>query len=237
MRKFIILTVVGALVVAFGGLALVPSADAQELIHFDCIDDTNPETPDRPHTDQFNVPQNNLQCLPTGESVLGNGTVHPNLEIESPAGHFVVKNRAGAPAAATFGAPNDSTVNDNCFEFLDTGRVPITSGFGGWGFGDTSACAPGTCQNTPSKVELNFLFHDTTVSQFSVRMFDWTDFNPALGTDFQVTLTAYDALDAVVDTYSYHHTSTVAHAGNLVNPGPYDCVIEDGNSCFGGGLL
>lgn len=222
-------------------LTLGTDVHAEQLIHFDCVADGLPETPVRPQSDKVNTPPNNLQCIPTNSSVLGMGTIHPDLEIQSPSGNTVLKNRTGVSASATHGAPNDAIVDGNCFEFLDLGRVENAPPpyEGGWGFGDKSVCAGGTCGGPPAKAEFDFVFHNITVNAFSIRMLDWGDFHPqaTYPDNFQVTLTAFDASNSIVDTFNYHFSvSTVSPNGNSdQNPFDFVCVDEANNSCVGPG--
>jgi hypothetical protein len=222
--------------------ASVPAAvSAEELIHFDCVTDGSEVTPDRPHTDLSNDPPNNLQCLAGGASVLGQGTVHPHLEIKSPGGHSVVKNQTAVSTGATFYAPNDYKTKSNCFEFLDQPRKEVAAHqtFGAWGFGDTTVCGGENCGKAVEPVALDFAFHDITVEEFSIRMLDWGDYRPGVKNpdNFQVLLTAYNAANSVVDTYNYHFTVSEVGLGSDTYKAhtAYACASEVNNTCYGGG--
>ena len=230
------------LILLLAVLVILPAQlHADELIHFDCVADGQKTTADKPINDPINDPPNNRQCLATDASVLGKGTVHPNLEIRSPAGSKVLKNRTAIAPHSTFVAPNDYRTNSNCFEFLDQGRREIASGqsIGSWGFGDTTVCDDKTCGKQSAKPELEFVFHDITVDQFSVKMLDWADYRPRAteNDEFQVTLTAFNASNDVVDQFSYQFNLTGVGPGAAADQKfvGYECVRETGNSCDGSG--
>ena len=220
-----------------------PAVQGVELIHFDCIADGQAETDDRPQSDWVNDPPNDLQCLTAGGDVSGAGTVHPDLAITSPDGNPLLKTRAGWAGYPTYGAANDQPTqytHGNCYEFLEQGRiqVPDDRRYGGWGFGDRSACLPGTdgCVDHdafPVAMDFEFL-NGRSVESFSLRMLDWGDWNPAEQDEFQVTLTAFDSGGQVVDQYSWHHLILDSPRGSNL-PGAWECVEEPGNSCVGGG--
>lgn len=222
-----------ALLLTLIGLVFASTGYADEVIHFDCEKSAKSAVP---QTDLLNNPPNNLQCLKTGASVLGNGTVYPQLEIRSPQGHRVVKIRSADPNPTVFISTDGATNNNNCLDYLDQGRHYVDDEFSGaWGFGDATACHSDSCSpDNSEKPALDFIFHDMTVNQFSIRMFDWGDYRP--GADdleqFQTTLTAYDANNQVVGRYNYLFSIDRRIPTKEI---AYTCVSELDNSCYKGG--
>ena len=144
------------------------------------------------------TPTGTLICPPTtvavdfsqitpGESVEGMGAVAPYLDINSVAG-TAVKIIAGDPD----------------FQYL-AGQPPIENGgiASGGGFGDPSG------RNTTLPEYLyEFTFaNGFTVTEFSLRMLDFGDFNPRASANHTITLTAYNAAGAPVGTQDLTYTT------------------------------
>ena len=187
---------------AIAVLALAPGATAQPLVDFE----TNT----------------------TGGSVEGLGAVHPLLNIHAVNGTAVVIETGALPA--TYGGPQVGNVSagpgpsrrNNCLEDASRNRVNVnvSSGATAKGFGDQDA--PGTHAQ-----DFDFTFAPgVRVAAFSVRMFDFGDFNPTGATTHSVTLTGFDALGSVSDILSYTSTG----AGNPRGGSAGDLFIT-GDAC------
>lgn len=122
-----------------------------------------------------------------GETVEGMGAVAPYLDINSVSG-TAVKIIAGDPA----------------FQYL-AGQPPLENGgiAPGGGFGDPS----GRGTSLPEYL-YEFTFADGfTVTEFSVRMLDFGDFNPRADVNHSIVLTAYDAAGVPVGTQGLTYTT------------------------------
>lgn len=150
-----------------------------------------------------------------GDSIEAAGAVHPNLTIDGVNGtaQYVVGDTPGM-----YGAPNG--VSDNVNGCLDVDG----------GFGDPVAKDDGDAQ------DFDFTFADP-VSEFSLRMLDFGDFNPDRDTHTKVELAAYDADDNEVDSHVLEY-----YTNGGVNPSTawadaakttvlWDDLFEQGDAC------
>jgi hypothetical protein len=124
-----------------------------------------------------------------GTSVEGLGTVHPDLNIDAVGTAVAIRDGV---EPAVYGAPNGggSITNNGIDAVID-------------GFSDD------VTQNANGAHEYTFTFTPgTTVEQFSLRMLDFGDWNPATptATTHTVTITAYDGV-TVIDTHILTYTS------------------------------
>lgn len=173
-------------------------------------------------------PTVNFEDEVTGSSVEGLGTVHPALNIDVVPGPAVVVESFANPIA--YGAPNDYApyfpVN-NCLENADGVRVNVDAN--GDQIKDPGVVAAkgfGVPQATTNVLQTYYFSFapGVTVSNFSLRIFDFGDYNPASATSHSLTLTAYDDLVNVVDTQvvsfttppQINPTSSIPF-GNLLN--------------------
>ncbi|MFX0145830.1 MAG: hypothetical protein ACFE9C_17325 [Candidatus Hodarchaeota archaeon] len=161
----------------------------------------------------------NFEGLTPGTSVEGLGTVHPLLNIDAINGTAVVI-RGGVPG--NFGAPNIPGLYppNNCLEnaagvrvdYRDVGATPA-QGFAG-----------------DHSYEFTFAL-GVTVVNFSLRMFDFGDYNPTYATSHTVNLTAYDASDNPVDLDSLsYNTPSQRHPRSSSNP-DYGDLWYNGDAC------
>ena len=222
----------------------------QEFIHFDCVNNSAPAT------DPLGV--NELQCVPRNASVLGPATVHPDLEIISldpdtgmSSGHQVVKIKAAQVSLddATFGAPNSQELNDgdcspnaictnNCLEDYTENRVDFRSNEGvAFGFGDLDTAGGGIPGDDEGPVNLAFNFlNGVTVSTFSIKMFDYGDFDPKRTTNGPrntiLTLKGYSGGSEVASyTLKYQSTGRIVGRPSIENPGHYTCSPDYPGNC------
>jgi hypothetical protein len=136
----------------------------------------------------------NFSQIAVGGSIEGLGAVAPNLNIDA-IGTAVHVVQGAAPAVyASNGIVNGGMVS-------------------GGGFGDPSR-GPGREAH-----QYTFTFaQGTTVSNFSLRMLDFGDFNPTANTSHLVTMTAYNASNFVVSSQQLSYTTvgtTSPQYGNM----------------------
>jgi len=127
-------------------------------------------------------------ALEPGTSVEGLGTVHEDLNIQAPGD--VVKVAEGV-APAVYGAPNgpgsiwNGGMDPNCGGFSDI-----------------------TAQSNQVAHDYTFTFaNGVSVSEFSLHMLDFGDWNPSKSRSHVATMTAYDADDNVVDEMTLEYNS------------------------------
>ena len=128
---------------------------------------------------------------PAGQSVVGQGVVHPLLNIETSGGNDVVALREEtSPVAYGGGAQN---IANECLGpdggFADLGNT--------------------TFQYETRNHQYAFAF-TKPISEFTIRMVDWGDFLPYGGNadqTYAMTVTAYNAANEVVDTDTIQFTS------------------------------
>jgi hypothetical protein len=122
-----------------------------------------------------------------GESVEGMGAVAPYLDINSVSG-TAVKIIAGDPN----------------FQYL-AGQPPTENGglASGGGFGDPS----GRTSNLPEYIYEFTFANGFTVTEFTVRMLDFGDFNPRSASNHSIVLTAYNAAGVAVGTQDLIYTT------------------------------
>jgi hypothetical protein len=157
-----------------------------------------------------------------GTSVVGLGTVHPMLDIQANGDAVVIENLV-APKA--YGAPSPDNFGNTCLEDADGNRlslaeslseeksakgfgIPQSSGFFDWAY--DFSFAPGN-----------------TVSSFSIKVFDFGDYNPSLSTSHNVSLKAYDDQNNLISTDEISFTTSAQ--GNPTDSVPY------GNLLYGAG--
>jgi hypothetical protein len=135
---------------------------------------------------------------PAGQSVVGQGVVHPLLNIETSGGNDVFALRElVAPVAFGGGAQNFANY---CLGpdggFADLGNT--------------------TFHYTTKNHQYAFAF-TSSISEFTIRMVDWGDFLPYGGNvdqTYAVTMTAYNAANDVVDTDTVQFTSSSTATSN-----------------------
>lgn len=126
-----------------------------------------------------------------GDSVEGLGTVTPTLDIASTSGvagaEAVAQQEGETPAS--YGAPNGSgSTMNGCLD--DYHSDPGVAG----GFSDLATKNAGASHAYEFTVA-----DDVTLSDFSLRMLDFGDYNPGRDTHHYAEMVAYDAADAEVD--------------------------------------
>jgi hypothetical protein len=136
-----------------------------------------------------------FESLEPGSSVEGLGTVHRHLNISTTGGNTrVIVEGALNNSYGSYGAPNDPNMNMlvGCLGAPGSG-VPVSGR--GKGFADYDRRHDYVFTFSPKE----------TVRDFSVTMLDFGDFNPTMYASHEVSLTAYDAENKVVDkdTLSY----------------------------------
>jgi hypothetical protein len=119
-------------------------------------------------------------ALEPGSSVEGLGTVHPLLNINSSTGQAVALTENQPPAA-----------------------YRALNGITNFGMGSI-----GGFVDAAQEHDYDFSFApDVTVSSFSLQMLDYGDYNPVGAVEHEVSLIAYDSVNAVVDVDTISFTS------------------------------
>jgi len=130
--------------------------------------------------------------VPAGQSVEGMGKVAPYLDIKAKRQAVRVL-QAVTPLA--YVAPNHTGVANNG----ETNGGLIADG----GFADLQTVDLREAHN------YSFTFDpDITVTDFSLHMFDYGDYNPSLATSHAVVMTAYDAENHVLDLQELRYTTS-----------------------------
>lgn len=162
----------------------------------------------------------------TGQTVEGMGTIHPMMNIQStPTGAIVIETFANPKV---YGAPTPDNLSNACLEDSDGNRVDFAaySEFGtiakGFGYPQT-----GNFQDW----SYDFIFEVGYMpASFGIKVFDVGDFNPTLATEHSVTLTAYDALNNIIDEDELFYTT--AAVGNPTDSDPFgDLLNSSGDAC------
>ena len=119
----------------------------------------------------------------TGDDVTGFGTVHPMLNIQSvPSNAVVIEGKV----PYSYGAPNGgSSAANNCLENADGVRVDAN--------GVDATVSKGFGQPANTYGQAYTIEFAKSVSSFSIRVFDFGDWNPKLFLTHSVILKAYDA--------------------------------------------
>lgn len=126
-----------------------------------------------------------FESVAPGTSVEGLGAVHPDLHIASVAWPFGPTCTLGSAAAIEEGVSTPFAAYGTAGSFANGCLNGIR------GFGDSQGCV----------LDYDFTFAPgVSVSCFSIRMLDYGDLFPFGGTTHTVTLTAYNASNAVVST-------------------------------------
>ena len=126
----------------------------------------------------------NFEAMPTGATVEGLGAVHPLLNIASVAWPFGPSCTVGSAVVIEEGVASPGS-------YGTAGSYPNGCLDGLKGYGDSQGCV----------LDYDFTFAPGySASCFSVRMLDYGDLLPFGTTTHQVTMTAYDASNVVVDT-------------------------------------
>lgn len=170
-----------------------------------------------------------FSAFEVGESVEGLGTVIPSLDVQSTSsvsGAEAVAQKEGVQPA-TYGAPNGSasTLNGCLDDYHDD---PNVSG----GFSDLAtknAAAPHAYEFTVA--------NDVTLSDFSLRMLDFGDFNPSKNTHHYAAMVAYDENGNEVDRMELeYYTMAQVNPTTAWNNAAHDTVLwsnlqEQGDAC------
>ncbi len=135
-----------------------------------------------------------FSTLQSGQSVEGLGTVHDLLEIDAVNGDGVMVTEGGGYTA--YGA-----------WVKETGKHSVKNGgVAAGGFADKS-----------KNNSFSFSFApDVTVSNFSLEMLDYGDWNPEKATKHGVYLTAFNAVGDLIDQFSLEH-QTGASQNDVAN--------------------
>jgi hypothetical protein len=159
------------------------------------------------------APLVSFEDLATGTNIAGDGNAYPSLVITPvPSGDATVI-ETGVSTWATYGAPNNTTEpsqSNNGLEDANGLRVDVnkTPGKHAKGFGNIAANKAG------GKQDFDFSFlGGVTVAQFSIRVFDWSDFKPNPGNMMGLQLTAKDSGGNILDQKTVSLTA-VQEAGN-----------------------
>ncbi len=132
--------------------------------------------------------------LQSGQSVEGLGTVHDLLEIDATHGDGIMVTEGGSHTA--YGA-----------WVKETGKHSVKNGGAGAGaFAD---------QGKNNSFSFSFA-PDVTVSNFSLEMLDYGDWNPEKATKHGVYLTAFNAVGDLIDQFSLEH-QTGASQNDVAN--------------------
>ncbi len=168
--------------------------------------------------------------LAPGDSVEGLGTVSPHLNIDATFGTAVLVAEGKTPIV--YGAPNGIlSVRQGCMgnpgEFVSDGGSVYGQGFSDFDSFRDQAASP----NTHSYV---FGFSPgRTVSEFSIRLLDYGDFNPTRSSFHNVELLAFDFAGAQVDAHVLSFDSApvvtprTSDFGNLFLTGDACTAIPD----------
>ena len=155
-----------------------------------------------------------------GQSVEGLGTIHPLLNISTTGNAVAIFEEDSTTVA--YGAPNPSA---------EVGDSILNQGVGpNGGFSDIEKLHQYRFSFAPG-VQANF---------FSIKLFDFGDYNPVQATEHKAELVAFNANDEIVDTDTLEFTSDAASnptsgsAGNLQLTGDAFTALpqEPGNYTF-----
>lgn len=163
-----------------------------------------------------------------GESVEGMGTVLPGLEIKAGYDEAVAVFEGTDPRI--YQAPNPN---------IDPDQEPVknwglglakSDGTSNGGFADAKASKDDTAQS------FTFTFAEgVTVSEFSLRMMDFGDFNPTNSTSHYAEMRAYDENDDEVDAQVLDYSSNgervspvTEEYGDLITNGDAYSTVDDG---------
>ena len=138
-----------------------------------------------------------------GTSIEGQDTVYNGLEINAVYGNAIIL--AAGVTPKIYGANNVTSGTHGCLDST-----------GGFSY---------NCGTNYDNYEYEFTF-DVPVSAFSLRMLDFGDYNPSGATNHEVTMTAYNESDGVVDEDILEFTSSTA-----VNPGKPFGLYLSGDAC------
>jgi len=142
--------------------------------------------------------------LEPGDSIEGQDTVYTGLEIDATYGDAIIL--AAGLDPKIYGADNASSGENGCLDST-----------GGFSYDSMSNL---------NNYEYVFTF-DYTVSEFSLRMLDFGDYNPTHATNHLVTMTAYDSYGnevGTVDTLQYTSSKET-------NPGKPGGLYLTGDAC------
>jgi len=129
-----------------------------------------------------------LEDFQPGQSVEGSGALHPDMALTTTNGNTVALFDDETPS--TYGAPNGNNSRPNgCL--VD-------------GFGDNSS------QNSRLHDYVFEFENGKIVTDFSITMFDFGDYNPARAESHKIELVGYDAYGNVVATDTLEYTSSSA---------------------------
>jgi hypothetical protein len=163
-------------------------------------------------------------AVPAGTSVVGLGKVHPWLEIHESGGNDVIAVQDSANPVAYGGTWVDPSGN-----WWDVANRCIGTG----GFADIGS---GTYSYTTKNHEYTFSFAPgITVSQFSLKMVDWSDFMPygaCPDNTCGVVMTAFDANGSVVATDQLTFTVTARFTGLSRDTLEYGNTRTAGDACL-----
>ncbi|NEO83090.1 MAG: PEP-CTERM sorting domain-containing protein [Spirulina sp. SIO3F2] len=149
--------------------------------------------------------------LNNGDSVEGLGTVHELLNINTLGGGEAKAIFEGAAGKGAYGASSSQTSpNSN----VRNGGIGALGGFADLG-------------KRNHTFEFTFA-DDTTVSDFSLRMLDYGDYNKKKVVDHNIILTAFNANNEVVDAFKFSYNSSA-------QSNPLGFYKADANGVFGRG--
>lgn len=128
-----------------------------------------------------------------GVSVEGPSAVAIGLNIDAIGTAIAIYPYQDANNSRVYGAPNNGTCGGSGFP--TNGCLDANGGFSDY-------------ETTSEDGAHNYTFtFDNPVTEFSLRMLDYGDFNPTLATNHLVTMTAFDAANGVVDTDVLSYTT------------------------------
>jgi uncharacterized repeat protein (TIGR01451 family) len=149
------------------------------------VTDGTSQTVNAASTCQPTVVTADFSQLAPGDSVEGVGVVAPYLDIGAKGTAVKV---VGGATPFTYGAPNDNPITN--------GALAV-----GGGFSDTTAQAAGQAH------QYTFTFAGVTISDFSLHMLDYGDWNYDKSTTHSVSLIAYDVNGTVIAQQELSYTS------------------------------
>jgi hypothetical protein len=169
-----------------------------------------------------------FEGLTTGINIEGLGVAHTDLNINALYGAATVI-ETGSTSPQVYGARNCPTIDgvgcpaggtsyfhpNNCLENSSGVKVDNYLNPGETAKGFAAVISSGG----EVQQDMDFTFGpDVSVCEFSVRMFDFGDYNPTHATSHIVTMSGYDASNALIDSDALSFTSdngTNPHTSNL----------------------
>jgi hypothetical protein len=177
-------------------------------------------------TRSFNPICADFASLSEGDSVEGVGVVAPYLNIETPTGGAVKIVEQGLITA--YGTPNSSCYSDpTIISIVNNGLIAE-----GGGFSDMVAVGPKPPPyDLSSPHEYTFTFDGVSISEFTLRMLDFGDWNPSFGTVHRVEMNAYDSYNAFVVDHILEYLTMADATPNWSDlPNNDDLVCNSGDA-------